>query len=93
MAQFVYHLLHSSMYKIKKTLFHTKYYFYISFWTTLIMFGFWCECPNSFPSDLGHFEGLAFSAVFAGLAAEGHLLRRGRGQSGRNIRTNAKPSK
>ena len=55
MAQFLYHLLHSSMYKIEKSLFHKKYYFHISFWTTLIMIGFWCECPNSFPSDLGHF--------------------------------------
>ena len=93
MAQFLYHLLHSSMYKIEKSLFHKKYYFYISFWTTLIMFGFWCECPNSFPSDLGHFKGLAFSAVFGGLVAEGHRLRRGRDQSDRNIGKNAKPLK
>ena len=67
MAQFLYHLLHFSMYKIEKSLFHKKYYFYISFWTTLIMFGFWCECPNSIPSDLGHFEGLAFYRIFLSL--------------------------
>ena len=36
----------------------------MSFWTTLITFGFWCECPNSFPSELGHFEGWAFFHYF-----------------------------
>ena len=46
----------------------------MSFWTTLITFGFRCECPNSFPSDLGHFEGLAFFQYFAvlGLDPGGH---------------------
>ena len=46
----------------------------MSFWTTLITFGFWCECPNSFPSDLGHFEGLAFFQYFSvlGLDPGGH---------------------
>ena len=42
----------------------------MSFWTTLSTFGFWCERPNSFLSDLGHFEGLAFFQYFGVLGLE-----------------------
>ena len=50
----------SAVYKVENSFFRKKCYFYTSFWITLIMFGFWCECHTPFPSELGHFESCAF---------------------------------